>query len=894
MLTSHHPEIPLRRDIKLLGELLGQVILQQLGKEDFERIEGTRLLVKNSLQKDEPNAQATLREKLQLYLHGVDSESRIQIVRAFSHFLNLTNIAEDVHRIRRARWYGIHHPHSAQSGSIAQCFHELQRDGISIDTIMNALRQIKIELVLTAHPTEVMRRTLMQKFFSIAKTLQELDEEPIKKIQMTLRDKLREEITAIWLTNEIRHKRPTPIEEAKWGLAIIENSLWHAIPRFMRELDYQLSRQFKQKMLLTDMPICFGSWMGGDRDGNPFVNGSVTIAVSLLSRWVALDLYTKDIHRLSAQLSMRTANQQLIEKVGDAPEPYRALLKGLRKKCLAAKLTIEKSLQNKCATFPRRLIKPKDILAPLLLCYQSLCETGASVIAEAELLDMIRRLQCFGLALMPLDIRQHREKHIALMDKILQQAKLPIFSTMTESQRIDFINQQLQSPTILISLQSLAGDPNEETWLTFVALKQIPHDSLGGYIISMAQTPSDLLLVCLLQKLAGLKKLLPVVPLFETLNDLKNAADCMAQIFQHAWYKRHIKKEQQIMLGYSDSAKDGGVLTSSWSLYEAQEKLVQVGQKHQVHITFFHGRGGTVGRGGAPAHMAILSQPPGAIQNTLRVTEQGEVIRLKYASIERAQRTLELYLTAMLKTKCIPTQSPSPAWREVMNTLSSEAQSAYQNVVHDSRFINYFQNVSPVGEISQLYIGSRPAKRQADNPSLDNLRAIPWMFAWTQNRLIMPAWLGVGEALVKEWSNNQATLVEMSQQWPYFRSFLSLMEMVLEKAQPEIFTLYNQVLVPKDQQSMGHQLQAQFKQTKEILKELLGGGALLAGQLPLKRSITLRAPYLYPLHFLQAELLSRVRAKHADFIEECRLDDKDWTALLITFSGIAAGMRNTG
>lgn len=898
MLQVHHPDLPLRRDIRLLGEILGQIILKQLGKEVFELVEGTRLLVKNSLQQsDEAIARLStdeVEEKLNQFLKDVNPSDRIQVVRAFSHFLNLANIAEDVHRIRRIRWYATHRPDKLQPGSIAHCFSKLKEANIDPDTVCEAIQKIKIDLVLTAHPTEVMRRTLMQKFFEIARILQKLDVEPLKRQQIILRKKLEQEISAIWLTDEIRHKRPTPVDEAKWGFAIVENSLWYALPKFLNEVDFQLNKVFNKKINLLDMPIHFSTWMGGDRDGNPFVDSHVTIEVSLLSRWVALDLYIQDLHHLCAKLSMRKCNASLRAQVGQTPEPYRVILRGLRKKCEKAKSSIEKALIERPIVYPRRRLKKEDMLSPLVLCYQSLCETGAEIIAEAELLELIRRVQCFGLSLMPIDIRQHRDKHIELISDVLRQKGMGDYSQWNEDERMTFINEQIRHPSFDIANAQLLSETSQQTWDTFKTLSQIPSDSLGAYVVSMAQTPSDVLLVCLLQKLAKIRKQLKVVPLFETLEDLTNAPICMQSLFSNKWYARHIKKEQQIMLGYSDSAKDAGVLTSSWALYQAQEKLVAVGKKNKIQITFFHGRGGTVGRGGAPTHLAILSQPPGSIKGSLRVTEQGEVIRNKYASVERAGRTLEIYLSAVLQTKLLPPKSPEPKWRSMMQQLSETSNKAYRDIVNTDGFVPYFQAVSPVNEISKLYIGSRPAKRQSAQPDLDNLRAIPWMFAWTQNRLIMPAWYGVGEALGQSLENNPQLIKEMRDNWPYFQSLLSLIEMVVEKANADIFKMYHKILVPKDENQLGERLLEKFTKAKAALRHALDVEQLLNDQLPLKRSIMLRAPYLYPLHFLQARLLRSVRATNSNTPVESHLDDKDWIALLITLSGVAAGMRNTG
>ncbi len=897
MLNEQHPDMPLRRDIRLLGEVLGQIILKQLGKDVFEMIEGTRLLTKHSLQNDGNQTLSRLSE----FLKGISPQHAVVIVRAFSHFLNLANIAEDIHRIRRIRWYALKHPDQPQPGSIAHGFEKLRKSNVSMQRIYETVSKLNIDLVLTAHPTEVMRRTLMQKFYGIASILQAMDKENPKRQQMLLKEKLHAEMTAIWQTGELRHKKPTPIDEAKWGFAIVESSLWQAVPRFLRELDYHLKVYCKKGLPLSTMPIHFGSWMGGDRDGNPFVDAKLSKKVSLLARWVALDLYLKEINHISAALSMRDCSTQLRQEVGDEPEPYRALLRSLRNKLLVAKEYIETLLSQNAVIDANRLVEKQEVLQPLLLCYQSLVECGAEAIAEDELIDLIRRVQCFGLTLLPMDIRQHKDKHMALIDEIVRANHLGHYSQWSETEKQEFLIEQLQKAECSVSTDMKLSDNAAETWETFLMLSTLPSDSVGAYIISMTQVPSDILLVCFFQKLAKVKDPLRVVPLFETLQDLENAPTCMKILFDLEWYRQHIHHKQEIMLGYSDSGKDAGILTSSWALYQAQELLIDLAKKQDVVLRFFHGRGGSVGRGGAPTHMAILSQPPGAMEGGIRVTEQGEVIRNKYALIDRAQRTLEIYVSATLEATLLPPQKPEPTWRAMMNTLSKQANHAYHQVVNDDSFMTYFQAVSPVNEISALCIGSRPAKRNDGQMHIDNLRAIPWMFAWTQTRFLMPGWLGVGAALNTGMRDNPEILRDMVKDWPFFQSFLSLIEMVLAKVDSDIFGMYNKRLVPESLQAFSEQLIQDFHSTKAEIKVALGTEQLLDNNLPLKRSIVLRSTYLYPLHFLQAELLRRVRAAKQrpldlddNNIEDSNADESNAHALLITLSGIAAGMRNTG
>ncbi len=895
MLKPQHPDMPLRNDVRLLGDILGQVILEQLGQNAFEKIENIRLLSKSSVCDDKKNIQ----EKLNNILKQLNPSEILNVVRAFSHFLNLTNIAEDVHRLRRIKWYAVHRPEKKQPGSLAESFERFKKHKISPQKVEQAIAQLDIDLVLTAHPTEVMRRTLMLKFDKIASNLQALSVENLTvRDKIRFREKIKSELTAIWHTDEIRQKKPTPIDEAKWGFAVVETSLWQAVPNFLRALDYQLKEYGIQHKPIMKSPVRFSSWMGGDRDGNPFVLPKTTASVCLMSRWVCADLCWGAVNQLGAVLSMRNCSDKIRLIVGDSQEPYRKYLRPVKKKLLHTKQSIEKLLSGELKESPEGILLNKsDILVPLMNVYESLCENGCEVIANDELLDLIRRVNVFGVTLMPIDIRQHKDKHSGLMSHITSDLKLGVYQEWDEAQKLEFLLKYLHDTNIMVSAKASWSDTTKEVWQTFEMIgKQLP-ESLGVYVISMAVQPSDVLLVCLLQKLAGVAELLPVVPLFETLEALQNAPQCIALLLDIPWYKTFIRGKQQIMLGYSDSTKESGIVTSAWALYQAQAHLTQVAQKKGTHIIFFHGRGGSVGRGGAPAHLAILSQPPGSIQGALRITEQGEVVRNKYGLVDRAQRTLELYVTATLQSMLMPAKQPKPKWQNIMQALSDTGQKQYQNMVRQEDFAKYFEYVTPVNEISALRIGSRPAKRPAEHPDISHLRAIPWMFAWTQNRLILPSWLGVGNALAYGLEDNKNLIREMVKEWSFFRTLLSLIDMVLAKSDIDLFDMYDKRLAPSEFEHIGDILKQEYQSTLRYFKLAMNEKQLLESNWPLKRSIALRAPYLYPLHFIQAELLARLRQSvEVEEVnsEPLKEDEKNSLALLISLSGIAAGVRNTG
>ncbi len=875
---------PLRANVRLLGELLGDTLKEQVGTVLFDQIENIRQLSKEACSGDSEATKA-----LNEILQALNPAQMLGVARAFEHFLNLANIAENVHRTHRSRWHALHAPTLPQPGSIEAFLLLYKKKKRDFAPLQQMVSNLSIDLVLTAHPTEVMRRTLMQKFDSIASQLRLSAEMPLTKQELhDTHAALYREITAIWQTDEIRRRRPSPIDEAKWGFAIIEGSLWEVIPKILREFDYQLDKHLQMRLPLDAAPIRFSSWMGGDRDGNPNVTCEVTQRVCLMSRWMAADLYARELNKLSAILSMNECNQAMRQLVGPSTEPYRAMMHMLKNKCQATCQWVEQKLKAKESTSIVPIEDKKELLDPLLLCYQSLVECKGECIAQGELLSLIRRVACFDIFLSTLDIRQEASKHTQLMDEITQFLGLGSYASWDEPKRFAFLESQLTSKRPLVPKEIKLTPMSEEVWQTFLMMAGQLKAQLGAYVISMTKAPSDVLLVCLLQREAGLKEMLRVVPLFETLEDLNSADVCIKRLLACAWYQHHIQGKQEVMIGYSDSGKDAGILAAAWAQYRAQEALVDVAKSHDIQLTLFHGRGGTVGRGGAPAHMAILSQAPGSVEGRLRVTEQGEVIRNKFGLADRAYRSLELYVSATLEASLLPPPKPKDSWRTVMQGLSQTSFESYSAIVKNNNEFSLFLNeVTPLAEIGSLMIGSRPPKRN-NGQGIEALRAIPWVFAWTQNRLLLPAWLGVGDALGEALQTNEPLIFEMAQQWPFFRSFLSLIEMVLTKADALVFEYYEQRLASAERKALGNLLREKLAQTQVVIKHALEIDYLLENNTTLLRTLMLRAPYLYPLHVLQAELCHRVRQ------ESEILSDEDKDALMITISGIAAGMQNTG
>ncbi len=860
----------LRDDVRMLGESLGQTIENHLGSGFLEKIERIRHLAKAGRLDAEANHEALLDE-----LSGLSEAEMLPVARAFTQFLNLANIAEEFHRVRL---YQDVCELDAED-SFAQQLKQLQVEGLSDDQIVRAIGRMEVDLVLTAHPTEVNRRTLIKKYNAITDCLRWLELGEVRQ------RRLNELVSQIWHTNEIRQQRPTPIDEAKWGFAVIEGSLWQAVPNYLRRLDASMQAVLGRPLPLDCSPVHFASWMGGDRDGNPHVTAAVTREVLLLSRWMAADLYDQDLNQLRSELSMYQCNDELRARVGDAAEPYRHLLATLRRRLDETKHMIQQGLSGEGVDMSL-LLGVDDLLEPLLLCHRSLIECGMQIIAGGLLEDIIRRIACFGVTLVKLDIRQNADRHAALLDALTRFYDLGSYLAWDEAEKQQFLLRELRGKRPLISAGWQPDTEISEVLETCRVIAQADPASLGSYVISMASQPSDVLAVILLLREMGVGHDMRVVPLFETLADLQDAHHCIGQLLAIDWYRDYTHGHQEVMIGYSDSSKDAGQLAAVWGQYQAQEALTETCRAKGIHLTLFHGRGGTVGRGGGPTHQAILAQPPGSVDHTLRVTEQGEVIRFKFGIPEIAERNLERYTGAVLAATLCPLPAPRAEWRQLMASLARSAFTEYRAVVRDDpRFVPFFRASTPEHELGKLPLGSRPAKRRADG-GVESLRAIPWVFAWTQIRLMLPAWLGSDSALGEAIENGRLVqLHEMYAEWPFFTSYVDMLEMVLAKSDPVIAEYYASRLVPEELQAMGQLLRERLTDTFKMVLKIKQAGKLLADFPLIRRSINVRNPYIDPLHYLQAELLYRDRNAPNERLEQ---------ALMVTMAGISAGMQNTG
>jgi phosphoenolpyruvate carboxylase len=634
--------------------------------------------------------------------------------------------------------------------------------------------------------------------------------------------------------------------------------------------------------------VRFGSWIGGDRDGNPNVTPQVTRRACLLGRWAAVTLYRREIDALRDELSLTSASEELRAVVGAASEPYRELLRRVVARLTATLAWIESSLRTDQDQTPHGepYIDGEQLHEPLALCRRSLEQTGYTLVAEGRLADLIRRIAAFGLTLARLDVRQDAARHTEALAAITSARGLGSYAEWDEDRRVEFLLQQITGAAPPSLDVSHVSEDVQDVLDTFRMIARIARSSLGAYVITMAAAPSDVLAVEWLQRAAGLNHPLRVVPLFETSRDLQNAGRTMAALLTIPWYRERINGRQEVMIGYSDSAKDVGRLTAGWNLYRAQEEVVSACRAAGVQVTLFHGRGGSVGRGGGPTHMAIQAQPPGSIDGTLRATEQGEMLQALFGLPDIALRTLEIYTTGTLEAWLTPGPNPKAEWRACMDRLAEDARAAYRGLVYEHpSFVDYFRLSTPEPEIGEMNIGSRPARRKPSS-DVSGLRAIPWQFAWTQTRLILGAWLGVEEALDRAIARGElADLRRMYREWPHFHSSIGLIEMALAKTDARIAAEYDRRLVPVELHAIGADLRERLERAIGGLLALTGDDELLASNPVLRRSIDVRNPYVDPINLVQIELLRRLRQ---------RPDDRVRAAFHVTVNGIAAGMRNTG
>ncbi len=879
----------LREDIRYLGNILGEVIKEQEGIKFFNLVEKVRKLSKaNKINLKNKNSF----KKLVKTVRNSNPIDTLRLTRAFTHLINFINLAESIDTSRNLDEYETKRKNLKYNIFIEEIFEKLFKNKkISNNKIYNLAKNLDIGIVLTAHPTEVKRRTLIQKYHKIIEILEQRDlynSHPSKLTQ--LNKQLHDEFTIIWNTDDLKRTKPSPFDEARWGLAIIEDSLWETIPKVYRRLNSIFLKNMNRGLPKNFNPIQFGSWMGGDRDGNPNVTAKVTKEVILLSRWEAAKLYEKSLTKIIRSYSMKKCSKKISSKVGKTFEPYRVFLRPLRDKLRLTHRSIEQYFINKTPLDKNILLSStEEILKPLRVVRESLEQNHNENVASGELLDLMRRAKCFGINLARLDIRQESSRHRQLIAELIKKKFNKNYYNFTEEEKINFLKSKLTSTKSFINKFKFSNKENNEVWSTFKVLADEPSECLGAYVISMTTSVSDILSVSFLQKEAKINNKLRVVPLFETLDDLINAKSIMESLFSKKWYRKLINNKQEVMIGYSDSSKDAGKICASWHQYKAQEEIVRLGKKFDVNVTFFHGRGGSPGRGGGPIQATLRSQPPGSVNGKIRITDQGEVIQQKYGYEPIAEYNLCSYIGAVTEATLNPPPTPKQNWRSLIEKMSDISKSSYRkNINQSSEFIKYFKTVTPSAALGKLSIGSRPSKRKnVDN--IKSLRAIPWVFAWTQIRLMLPAWLGSAEALRYAYIKKfRRTLIDMEKNWPFFNSMLDILDMVITKADPDISKIYEKYLADDALKKIGKKLRFQFEVIKKLNKKITTKEVILTRK-QFRTLITVRAIYSEVLNIIQPIVIYKLK-KNKIMSDKKYLND----ALLTSIAGISAAMKNTG
>ena len=881
----------LREDIRLLGTFLGRVIKDQEGTKFFNIVERLRLLSKNTLL---DKNKSKVFSKISKDIRKLSPEITFKVTRAFSHILNLMNLAESLDASRKLNEYdNPYFKNKKQNLFIEDIINNLFKNRkISDKKIYDQATKLDIGIVLTAHPTEVKRRTLIQKYANLTTLMEQrhlYKKYPTKIIEIDR--KLYSEIAIIWKTDELKRTKPSPLDEARWGLAVIEDSLWDIIPRVYKRLNDIFRKNLNKDLPRNFNPIQFGSWMGGDRDGNPNVTSEVTKKVILFSRWQAAKLYERELTKLIQDLSMEECSQVIKKVTGNSFEPYRVYLRPLRDKVRRTHQLIEAHINYNKPLDENKLLKDKyEIINPLREVRTSLNINKGQHIANADLLDLIRRARCFGINLARLDIRQESDRHEKLLNEIFKKKNKINYLQLPEDKKIQLLNKSIKQKKYFVNKINLRDKENLEVWKTFKQISKEPEQCMGAYVISMTSKASDILSVYLLQLQAETKNLLRVVPLFETLDDLKNAKGVMQNLFKLPWYRKMINSKQEVMIGYSDSSKDAGKLSASWHQYKLQEELRNLAKKYKIDLVFFHGRGGSPGRGGGPIQATLKSQPSGTVNGKIRITDQGEVIQQKYGYKPLAEYNLCSYIGAVMEATLNPPPRSKPNWRELIQKMSEISTSAYRKYLNQSEdFIRYFKTVTPHKSLGKLAIGSRPTKRKnVDN--IQSLRAIPWVFAWTQIRLMLPAWLGTTEALrYGSIEKFKKTMTDMERNWPYFVSTMDILDMVISKVDPEISVIYENNLADKSLIRIGKRLRFQFDALVKLHNKITPKDVIKERK-EFRKALFIRNNYTEMLNILQADIMNKLTNKRYKKLDKKFLKD----SLMTSIAGISAAMKNTG
>ncbi|MDB5839881.1 MAG: phosphoenolpyruvate carboxylase [Herminiimonas sp.] len=938
-------DAPLKEDIRLLGRLLGDVLRDQEGETVFEVVETIRQTAVRFRRESDAQAGADLNKLLK----KLTREQTISVVRAFSYFSHLANIAEDQHHNRRRRAHLLAGS-GPQQGSVAYALSKLDDAGVSGETITRFFDGALISPVLTAHPTEVQRKSILDAEHEIARLLAERDLPLTPKERARNGELLHAQIATLWQTRMLRYTKLTVGDEIENALSYYHSTFLRELPGLYDDIETEIAAQFPRKQARSATPVLppflqMGSWIGGDRDGNPNVNDATMRHALARQSATILDFYLNEVHALGAELSISTllvsVSPQLLALAEKSPdvsahrsdEPYRRALIGVyaRLAATARELGAGNILRKEVgAAAP--YADAAEFTAELQIVVDSLKSHYGSALVKPRLAMLRRASEIFGFHLATLDMRQSSDVHERVLTELFARSRVePGYPGLPEERKVELLLAELARPGLLYSPYLDYSDETNSELAILRAARELRQRygsrAIRNYIISHTETVSDLLEVFLLQKETGLLRTrwnetaeqagqpaqtdheLMVIPLFETIPDLRCAAGIMENLMAIPQVRRLIASQgqlQEVMLGYSDSNKDGGFLTSNWELYKAETNLVEVFDRAGVKLRLFHGRGGTVGRGGGPSYEAILAQPAGTVNGQIRLTEQGETIASKFSNPEIGRRNLELMVAATLEASLTPSAAPGKQARRLagfenlMEELSERAYQAYRNLVYETPgFTDYFFAATPIAEIAQLNIGSRPASRKASR-RIEDLRAIPWGFSWGQCRLLLPGWYGFGSAISswleegdgKEKTRKLTTLRAMFKEWPFFATLLSNMDMVLSKTDLAVASRYAELVTDKKlRNSIFKRIVGEHETTTTCLTMITGAKERLANNPLLARSIKNRFAYLDPLNHLQVELIKRNRAMSS---EGRTVDERVYRGIYLSINGVAAGLRNTG
>jgi phosphoenolpyruvate carboxylase len=912
----NNSSLPLRRDVKLLGNILGEILINHGGSALLDKVEKIRLMCKTLREHFDQSIYDALKEEIS----SLDAPMRKQVIRAFSMYFHLINAAELNHRIRRRRQYQLEDETIVQPASIESAILSLKENNIEEDVIQDTLNTLSLELVITAHPTEATKRSILEIQQRIAEILKSLDHPLLtRRERKKLEESLSNEVSILWQTDELRQNKPTVLDEVRNGLYYFDQTLFEVLPEIHQEVAECLEKNFTETHWEVPNFLRFGSWIGGDRDGNPNVTHDVTWETLNKQRRLVLKKYKKVLIDLMKRYSHSTSRVEVSKELLKLIELEDTYLTDEKKWPIQAEvyrrafaIIIERVKQVGKTDLGYK--SADELLADLYVIKKSLKNHHPAAHELKIIQKLIRQVQLFGFHLATLDIRNHSGEHEAAITEILRKVNISEnYAALSEQEKLKILQNILLDPRPLLLLNEDYSEETQEMIKVFQMIKKAHGEfgkrSISVYLVSMTKSPSDLLEVLVLAKEAGIYRLhadgtleshLHVAPLLETIDDLTAGPKIMETLFEMPVYRNHLQilgDQQEIMLGYSDGSKDGGTLTANWKLYKAQIEIHEMAKRYQIGLKFFHGRGGSLGRGGGPLNKSILSQPAETIGDGVKITEQGEVLSsrylledIAYRSLEQATSTLLLAATHISK-EAEQGYQRDPIWVETIEEISSLALTKYQSLVFgDPDFLTYFTEATPLRELGDLNIGSRPMSRK-NQGRFEDLRAIPWVFAWTQSRQLLPAWYAAGTGLsgfVAKGEQNLLLLQQMYEKWPFFQSTIDNLQMALMKA--DITTAREYLTLVEDQkiaERIFTNILEEFERTKDILLRITGDKELLDHTPNIKESVYRRNPYVDPLNFLQVELIKELRnqgGSNEDLLIE----------VLLTISGISAGLRNTG